>query len=315
MAQTQDSLPRKLYSKYKLKTTRVITKVRSYYNKQDVSHQNLFKYLTVSIIVAFILFFGYLFYTSQYVYLNGNVEIRSINLAFRVGGRIDALYKEEGDIIKVGDILGLLDNETYKNNYEQFLGQYQAMQARNNLVHKGYRTEDIQMAKSNLTALESSYNYAKNNYERHKKLALTKSTTQERLEAARAAFQQAESQLNNAKLNYKLLSEGFREEEIAEADGSLLSIKASLANAKISLDDTTLISPIDGIIQTRTLEPGSIISPGTVIYNVALYEPLYVRCYVTSLEIEDITQGGSATISTDGGNTYNGVIGFYFTNC
>ena len=41
--------------------------------------------------------------------LYGNVDIRQVNLSFRVGGRIAALHFEEGDQVKAGDVVATLD--------------------------------------------------------------------------------------------------------------------------------------------------------------------------------------------------------------
>lgn len=45
--------------------------------------------------------------------LQGNVDVRVVDLGFRVGGRVKSLHFEEGDVINSGDIVGRLDDRPY----------------------------------------------------------------------------------------------------------------------------------------------------------------------------------------------------------
>ena len=47
--------------------------------------------------------------------LYGNVDIRTVNMSFRVGGRLASLTVDEGDSIRAGQTLGELDRAPYEN--------------------------------------------------------------------------------------------------------------------------------------------------------------------------------------------------------
>ena len=51
--------------------------------------------------------------------LYGNIEIRQVDLSFQVSGRIEKMLKEEGDGVKKGELIALLDNRDYKSNLEK----------------------------------------------------------------------------------------------------------------------------------------------------------------------------------------------------
>ncbi len=53
--------------------------------------------------------------------LYGNIEIRQVDLGFRVEGRVQKLLKEEGDEVKKGELLAVLDDITYRAKYEKSL--------------------------------------------------------------------------------------------------------------------------------------------------------------------------------------------------
>lgn len=51
--------------------------------------------------------------------LYGNIEIRQVDLSFQVAGLISKLYKEEGDTVKKGELIALLDEKDYKANFKK----------------------------------------------------------------------------------------------------------------------------------------------------------------------------------------------------
>ena len=51
--------------------------------------------------------------------LYGNIEIRQVDLSFQVSGRIEKLFKEEGDTVKQGELLAVLDDRDYVSNLEK----------------------------------------------------------------------------------------------------------------------------------------------------------------------------------------------------
>lgn len=63
--------------------------------------------------------------------LFGNVEIRQVDLSFRVEGKIAKMLVEEGDAVKKGQLLGYLEDTNYKSTYEKNLADIQALKATN----------------------------------------------------------------------------------------------------------------------------------------------------------------------------------------
>lgn len=49
----------------------------------------------------------------------GNIEIRQVDLSFQVAGKIEKLLKEEGDTVKAGELLAIMDDKDYRSNLEK----------------------------------------------------------------------------------------------------------------------------------------------------------------------------------------------------
>lgn len=84
----------------------------------------------IFIIIFILIGYGILYYyqhkpkkVSNILQLYGNVEIRQVDMGFRVEGKIQKLYYEEGDFVKKGAILASLDSTSYRANYAKSLAE------------------------------------------------------------------------------------------------------------------------------------------------------------------------------------------------
>lgn len=82
--------------------------------------------IIVLLLLAVLVFFLIKFFkknNSNIIKTYGNVEIRQVDLSFRVSGIIKEVYVEEGDYVKKGDLLAELDNRDYQANYDKSIYQ------------------------------------------------------------------------------------------------------------------------------------------------------------------------------------------------
>ena len=78
----------------------------------------------------------------------GNVDIRQVDLGFRVTGRIQEMRFEEGDQIKKGQIIAVLDKDTFEADVRTAIGQMQAQEANLTKMERGSRPEEIDRARA-----------------------------------------------------------------------------------------------------------------------------------------------------------------------
>jgi hypothetical protein len=81
---------------------------------------------------------------------HGNVDIREVRLAFRVGGRVAQVLKEEGDPVAAGDVVARLDAVPYENAVNQAEAQVGQLAARLEELENGSRPEEIERARRNV---------------------------------------------------------------------------------------------------------------------------------------------------------------------
>jgi HlyD family secretion protein len=242
----------------------------------------------------------------------GNVDIRQVDLGFRVTGRIEEMRYEEGDQIKKGQVIAVLDKGPYQTDVDSSKAQEQAQEATADKYEKGNRPEEIDRAKASFNEKDVRYKNAQRLYERRVQLAESGSISKQQYDDTLADRDAAEAQSQLSHADMALALAGFREEDIRQARANLGAAKARLAQAEINLQDTEIVSPSDGIILTRVREPGAIVSAGQTVYTLQLLSPVWIRTYVAERDLGLIYPGMPADVYTDTrpAKPYHGQIGF-----
>ncbi|AHG21674.1 membrane protein [Chania multitudinisentens RB-25] len=244
--------------------------------------------------------------------LYGNVDIRTVNLGFRVDGRLATLAVDEGDSVQPGQLLGKLDDSPYVNALQQAQANVDNASAKLALLQAGYRAEEIAQVRSEVAQRLSAFNYADSFLQRQQGLWAKKATSADALEDARTTRNQAQANLQAAKDKLAQYLSGNRPQEIAQAEAGLAQTEALLAQARLNLQDTTLLSPSTGTVLTRAVEPGTMLGAGSTVFTLSLTQPVWVRAYVNEANLGKAAPGTELSIYTDSrpGKPYHGKIGF-----
>jgi HlyD family secretion protein len=244
--------------------------------------------------------------------LHGNVDIRDVQLGFRVGGRLAEVLKDEGDAVNAGDVLARLDDGPYRSELEESRGRVQSAQARLDLLQSGNRPQEIAQAKALAREREVTLTNAERIYKRQEELLATRAISQQERDDAEARYREAEARLNSAREQVSVLEAGFRMEEIAQARAELARAEAAQSSAELRLQDTLLKAPSAGVVITRAQEPGAIVQPGTTVLTVSLQKPVWVRAYVAEPNLGRVHPGMKVAVYTDSapGKPYAAKIGY-----
>lgn len=231
--------------------------------------------------------------------LHGNVDIRQVDLGFRVSGRLISVKVEEGAAVKAGDVLAQLDKTPFEYEFKNQQAQVEEASANLAKFNAGSRPQEIQQAKALVKEREAAHFNAKLAYDRQKELLRQNLTSRQAFDDAYAQENETQAQLKTAQEALALAQEGFRSEDIAAASAAFEAAKARLENAQINLNDTTLVAPLDGIVLTRIREPGSIMAIGNPVYTLSIVDPIWIRAYVSEINLGYIKPGMKVSIYTD----------------
>ncbi|MEG1609611.1 MAG: secretion protein HlyD [Bilophila sp.] len=244
--------------------------------------------------------------------LYGNVDIRQVEVGFRVGGRIAGMAVEEGQQVQQGDTLAHLDPKPQEDALRRAVAERAMQEAELAKMLAGYREEDVAQARSALVGAQAVLVNTSANLKRILTLRRQRAVAQRDLDEAQAAQTEALSRRNAAHDQLRLMESGFRIEDVTRQRAAVQAAQAQEALARTNLDDTTLYAPQDGVVLTRVHETGAVVQPGQTVYTVTLTHPAWIRAYVTQPHLGDIRPGQAVLLSIDAtpGTSYPGTIGF-----
>ena len=247
--------------------------------------------------------------------LQGNVEVRQVNLGFKVGGRIEKLNVDEGDVVRTGQILASFEKIYFEDALAQTRAQRDQMAANYAKLRAGNRPEEIAQARALVAEREATLTNARVTLQRAKALLNTPAGSQKAFDDAQAAERQADALLNSAREALRLQEAGFRVEDIEFGKAQLGEREAAVKVAERNLTDADLIAPSNGTVLSRVREAGAIVAPGETAYVLSLTSPVWVRAYVSEPDLGRVRPGQEVQIKTDtpGAKTYTGKIGFIST--
>jgi len=250
--------------------------------------------------------------TNDTLTLQGNVDIREVQLAFNGKDRITEMLVEEGDQVSKGQLLATMDTRRITQTVEAAEARVAAQDAVVARMVAGTRSEDIQKGRSDMEAAKVEFQDLEKNARRIEYLATKELVTNQEKDDARAHANASRAGWEAASETFKLAIAGPRKEDIASAKATLDAYKAEVALARRELIDASLYAPSDGIIEDRLLEPGAMASPERPVFTLALNDPIWIRAYISEPDLGKIHLGMKANVQTDSfpEKSYAGWIGF-----
>jgi len=240
----------------------------------------------------------------------GNVDVRTVSLAFQVSGKIENIFFEEGQKVKKGDLLATLDSALYKEQLNQINAQIEVQKAQVAKLEKGYRPEKIEKARATMDQKQALLQKAKKTLTRYEKLLATKSVAQDKYDAVNTEYQSAKALYLFAKSNLELLKNGYDKEDVLSAKAQLDVLTSQKNQHQLNVNYTRLYAPSDGTVLTRVYEVGSVVNASSVVLDLAKEDKYWVRSYLSEKYLGDIKHGMKALVYTDSGNVYEGVVSF-----
>mgnify|MGYP001337994834 CR=1 FL=1 len=242
----------------------------------------------------------------------GNVDIREVELSFRVPGRLAAVRVDEGDAVKAGQLLAALDDRPYRDALGKAVGSRDAAAANMAKYRAGNRSEEIAQARAQVAQVEAQLKNAVTAAKRRESLLKSGAIAAQEYDDAVASRDALKAQLQNARKGLQLQTSGFRAEDKEAVAASLRSAEAAVAAATTDLNDTKLYAPSDGTVLSRVREPGAMAEAGANVLVLSLDKPVWVRAYVPEPQLGKVRMGMAVLVYTDGrpGKPYHGTVGF-----
>jgi HlyD family secretion protein len=209
--------------------------------------------------------------------VSGTVEIREVQLAPLAAGRLARLLKDEGDSVRAGDTIAVVEQPGLDALIRERRARATAV---------GQRSAEVGAALAD--SVRAAEDLVRATRLRERQVISAQQYDQLRAAAAGAAARLA------------AVRAGPAETRAAEA-----ALSATLAIE----DQLTLIAPAPGIVLTRYADPGEALMAGTPVVSLGLVQDPWIRAYVGERYLTRIGRGQAVTVRVDGSDRgFNGKI-------
>ncbi len=206
---------------------------------------------------------------------NGRLEADEIDIQTKFAGRVHQLLADEGDLVKGGQVLAIMDTRDLQASFNKAEAQVRQAQ------------KAVDEANSNVDQLNAQLKLAQQEADRTQELVKRGFATYE-------LFDQRTQQLNGAKA--ALLSGKAR---VTQAEHALEAARHDVELLKINIADNTLVAPREGRIQYRLTNTGEVLGAGGKVFTMLDINYVYMDVYLPTQQAGQVKIGTEARIVLD----------------
>lgn len=219
------------------------------------------------------------------------------NLTAQTEGYLISLNFQEGDIVKPGDILAVIDNQTSDIN-----SQGAALLLEIARTNASPNSPVLQQINANLKVAEKKLKQDKEQVDRYEKLYETKSVSKLEYENIQLAYE-------TSKANYNALMESYKLQK-QQADQQLISQKMQSDVTKVVRSNNVITAVIGGKVYNKFKELGDYVRRGEVIAVIGDPKNLYTKLSIDESSISKVKLNQEVVIqlNIDKNKNYSGII-------
>lgn len=244
--------------------------------------------------------------------VSGNIEVTDVEVSFKLGGRVDQRLFDEGQIVKKGETVALLDSSDLRAEVAMRQSELLAARAFLAELEAGSRPLEIEVARARVASVHAARSRAENEFQRAERLLQSKVIADEQFVQVKGEYEMAVAKEREAQEQLKLVIEGPRREQIAQGRARVEQARAALALAETRMGYATLTAPLTGVVLSKNVEPGEYVAPGTPVVTVGELENPWLRAYINESDLGRVKLGQRVQVTTDSypDKKYEGRISF-----
>lgn len=206
---------------------------------------------------------------------SGTLEATEVTVGSLATGTILQRTKDEGDIVKNQELLAVID-------VEKLVLRKAELEASLNEIDAGRIA-----AEATITQASDNLDNVQLRYKRIKELYSKGSATQQQFDDISTQLNVARSQLTAAKSQTPLL------------DAKRAQVEATTAVLNRQIADGTVLSPLDGTVVEKYVEPGEIAVQGGALYKIADLVNFWIKIYVAETDVDKFKLGQTVYVRVD----------------
>src|SRR5262245_50337228 len=244
------------------------------------------------------------------VHLNGRLEAPLVDLAPKVAGRVLEVRVKEGDRVKAGDLLIVLDLGDTALAVERDRHGVESARARLQDLAVGSRQAEVAAAEAELADRKAAVDLATRELQRQELLLKKEVGTERDFDRARTDLDRAQAAARMSEERLALTREGFRQWQTQQARSEVNRAQSQLRQSEIVARESEMRAPADAVVTHRLVEPGQLLAAGQNGMTLALTSRLYVRTFIPETQLGRVKHGQSAEVTVDAfpGRSFEAVV-------
>lgn len=233
-------------------------------------------FFIVMAVVAVFTVLGIVFMKERPLILQGEMEATEIRISGKLPGRIDTFLVREGDWVKQGDTLVVINSPEVHAKYRQVNALKEVAELQNRKVDAGTRQQIVATAWQLWNKSKSDLALAQTTYRRIRTLYADSVVSSQRKDEVEAVYKAAAAAERAAYEQYQMAVDGARREDRQSAASLVNAAQSTVDEVSALLVDARLTAPENGQIATLFPKRGELVAPGTPIMNLIVMDDMYV---------------------------------------
>ena len=239
----------------------------------------------------------------------GKTKKEIVSFAPKVTGRILKIYVEEGQTVKAGDTLAMLDVPEVSAKIAQAKGATAAATAQAQMAKNGATADQLRQLKAKQKGLAEQFEFAQKSYKRASNMFKDSLMSPQSYDEIFAKYQGAKAQLDAVNAELHDVEIGTRIEKIEMALGQEDQARGALQEANVVYSERYIIATNDMEIETISLNVGELATAGYALFNGYIPNTTYFRFTIPESKISKYNKGMTVNMkSTYGNQEFSGKI-------
>lgn len=239
---------------------------------------------------------------------NGRIEATEVDVATKLAGRIVDILVNEGDFVKAGQTLALMQTDVLKAQYDEAVaGHQQAVHAVTAAeAQVTLRLSEVRTAQAQVRQRLSELDAAQRRLKRSETLTLEGAASAQELDDDRARVRSAEAAVAAAQAQTASAQAAVAaaQAQLVGARSAVTAALATMARIQADIDDSALKSPRDGRVQFRVAQPGEVLPAGGKVLNLVDLSDVYMTFFLPETLAGRVALGSEARIVLDAAPEY-----------
>ncbi|MCF7751052.1 efflux RND transporter periplasmic adaptor subunit [Bacillus subtilis subsp. subtilis] len=223
--------------------------------------------------------------------LQGMADADTVNVAAKITARLAELKVREGDRVKAGQVLFVLDSPEVAAKEEQAQGALEAASAVADKADAGARSEDIRAAQANWKRAEAGATLADTTYQRVQNLFNEGVMTRQKRDEALAQARSSRELSNAARAQYDQALAGAREQDKRAAQGQVRQARGAVAEVDAARDEINGRAPLAGEINKRMADVGELVPAGYPVFTLVDIDRMWVSVNLRESQMRGLKIG------------------------